>query len=264
MAISPEWDQKVQKYLNKKLSSPEQLIFEKEVEQNAELEAYLKEQAQVRIAVGILGIEKLKKELNELGKQLGEKVPSEPEKAFSFGKAWYLGLAIAAAIVILLYFFLPSVPESPTPQELFAEYLSIEDESPSLARTPNSVTPQQVDSLIRLADNAFRTQSYKEAIPLYEAVLRKDPNNAKSHFFLGLSYSFEEQWEKSNSALRNVGSTSNFYDRSQMYIIKNALDRSDINEAKKLLQEISEDLNNAYQNQAQNLLLDLNQISSED
>ena len=262
MAISSEWDQKVQQYLAKELSPPEQLDFEKEVAKNPELKAYLQEQIQVRLAIGVLGVEKLREELNELGNQLQAKVPTEPEKAPSFGIVWYLGLAAAAAVAILLYLFLLSPPKTPSPQELFAQYLSIDEETPSLVRTPNTSALKPVDSLLSLADNAYRAQAYQEAISLYEEASKKDSSNAKSLFFLGLSYSFEKQWKESNTALQKVGSASNFYDRAQMYLVKNALDRSDIKEARRLLQKISKDPSNAYQQQAQKLLLDLANIDT--
>ena len=251
MDISPEIEAKVQQYLSRKLNAQESASLEEMINGDENLKLYLIEQQKLRMAIGVLGNQKFKAQLQELGKELSlNESGSVPTSFKGRIRPLYLGLALAASLVLVLYFFLPKPTAPISKQELLAQYFAMDQESPSQQRG-NNQNLGPIDSLFNLASKSYFSQNYNDAISLFQQLLTIDSTDVESAYFLGLSYAQMKEWEKSNRVLKDIDPGSYYSDRAEWFRVANGIQSGNQTGAKDILTIIRKDSLHEYFKDAQ-------------
>ena len=176
-------------YLAGELSDEEQKLVEVRCEKDAEFAEEFRLQAQAEYIVYASAKDKKREELNQMFDLMQRH--GELSRGSS-GIKWVAGIAAAAVIAVLLFFFWPKPPQSPA--ELYAEYIYQKPSEPSSIREIKSGDDSvEVSNSTRIwgdATLAFNEKNYELSQQLISEILEDTAfvHRETAQYFLGLSY----------------------------------------------------------------------------
>lgn len=139
-------------------------------------------------------------------------------------------LAVAASILLVVGFFYSQWFTTPVYND-YANY-------PSISLTVRGETNQ----IAAQAENAFNTQNYPKAIPLFKSLLTNDPENIEVQLFLAVSFVEENAFSKADNIYDSLITTpSAFQNQALYYAALSKLKQKNYDATKSLLQRISKD-----------------------
>jgi tetratricopeptide (TPR) repeat protein len=149
--------------------------------------------------------------------------------------------AVAAASVALMiglggigYHYMQSPVST---EEIYSEYYE-----PYEATITFRSADTELNSLLTQAYMKYQEQEYNEALRLFDAVLQKRKDMA-ANLYSGISYMEIEKYQKARSSFENVIEDKNnlFLDQAKWYMAMCHVKLNNLNEAKDLLRELSEE-----------------------
>ncbi|MCV9928065.1 tetratricopeptide repeat protein [Flavobacterium sp. LS1R49] len=145
-------------------------------------------------------------------------------------KAWYYAVAASVAILIGLFFF--NYEGNP----VFEDFNNPE-QAQFTERGEESVTLKQ-------AEIAFNAKKYKEAIPLFEEILKVN-KTPEIQYFYGVALLEESQFNKAEAIFNELKSGTPVYkDKALWNLALIKLKQKDYKSCKEILQTISQDYEN--------------------
>jgi tetratricopeptide (TPR) repeat protein len=158
---------------------------------------------------------------------------------------------IAASIAILLgiggIFMFGNKSEDPT--ALFSTYFD-----PAFAPSNFRSEADVLDSLYRKAFDAYNAANYSEAIPSFELIYQKDPNQATAGYYLGISQLANKNAEAAIPYFEKyVKQPNSFQQQSRWYLALCFLQKGESNNAKPYLEMLSQSAGK-YQEKAKEIL----------
>ena len=189
----------IERYLDKEMGESELKWFEKELDDNPELQKELELRMSTNKAVE-------EKDVIELRDQLEEAfTPSEPQsdqrKPFlSLFKIKYLGLAsvisaLVAVSLILLFFMNKSL----TNEEIYAKYYHPYEASLNF-RAGNV----NIDKDLRHAMQYYENKDFRNALILFEKILREDNSRIGLNLYTGISHMEVREYSNANKRFQNI------------------------------------------------------------
>lgn len=224
--------EKIEAYLQGRLTPAEKEAFEKDLEQDSNLQAELKFHQQM---VNAIRETEFRKVLGDMRQQ------KRSQQKTSFKRLRPLVLGIAASILLLVGAFWIL---SPGKEELLNRELASIDLDPGLPTSLSATsTPEFAEGM-----NAYKMQNYNRAKNLWTPILSENPENDTLLFYLAQI----DLAEKENSAaleklrqLINIEMNPVFLNKSEWFMAITLLRLGQIEEAKELLLKIQQE--NGYQ-----------------
>jgi hypothetical protein len=144
-----------------------------------------------------------------------------------FMKPWYYGVAASVAVLVGLFFLNQNADPN------FEDYNQPE--------TAFFTERGEANDTLKLAQDAFNAEKYKEAIPLFETILKTD-DSAEIQYFYGMSLLEENQFSKADAVFTTLKSGNSIYkDKATWRLALSMLKREKDKECKKLLLTIPKD-----------------------
>lgn len=256
--------EKIEAYLEDRMSEDRRLAFESELAENEQLRNEFDEMKAVilgiRSAAAIAFAEqvgqwekRLKNDQDHVEeakiKQLfpGNTGAISSRQESSSRKIPYI-YAIAAAVVVLLGLLFILRPQSLDANTLYAAHF----ERPS---NPFTLMGGDTKSLQLQAFQAYEQSDFQEAISLYQQVLKDSPQNAQVLYLLGVTYMEDDQPKKAIEIFDKVISEDKIYDeKAQWYKALAWLKANDSEKAKIQLLDIVNSEQHDYKKEAEALL----------
>jgi tetratricopeptide (TPR) repeat protein len=104
-----------------------------------------------------------------------------------------LWIAAAASVIMIIFLTI----WSPWKQDLFQQYAYIE--MPGVAERGAAA-----DSILQKANKNFNSKKYNESLPLFEAILKNDPENSFARFYYGIALLHSGLIEKSRTEMLSL------------------------------------------------------------
>lgn len=172
------------------------------------------------------GIEQERQAFKENLTQISEQHFGKKTKVIGL-KPWYLAVAASVAVLFGLFFF--NYNQNPA----YGDYNNPEHASFTVRGT--------VDETLKQAETAYNKKTYNKAIPLFEAVLKKQ-NTAEIQFFYGVSLLEESHYLKAEAVFNQLKAGSSAYkEKAVWYLALSKLKQKDYEACKQILESISED-----------------------
>lgn len=245
---------KIERYMDDSMSSPERLAFEEQLEKDATLQAALRLHQDVETSLKGEKIHQFRKTLNAVDAAWqGEEKKTAKIRPINYKKYLSIAAAIALLIVAFLYFS-PSVQTNSvlatnSPSELFESY----HETYSMVLNQRSGTEEE--DQISKAVQAYEEQDYKKAASIFQTLKDKETSAGIFHFYAALS---ELSAGNASAAIPlfekiNEDMPALYVEQSRWYLALAYLKNENIAAAKVTLQGIQK---GAYQYEAATAILD--------
>ncbi len=160
-----------------------------------------------------------------------EIVSDQPKgKIIPFRRARWIAAAAAVFIGIVTLTIW-----SPWKKDLYQQYASIQMPAVVERGTP-------ADSLLKQATENFNDKKFAAAVPLFEKILKNDPQNTFADYYYAIALLESGQTEKSRNELTQLSNGSSlFRDDAVFYMALSYLKEKDKNRCKLWLNKIPED-----------------------
>lgn len=215
-------------YLRGEMSDEDKLVFENQLKEDAEFASAFEtfKELNSHLANKFGNAQELnafKANLEGISKNHFNK----PKGKMVFMKPWYYG--VAASVVVMIGLFFLSQNADPT----FEEYNHPE--------TAYFTERGETNKTLKLAQDAFNAKHYKEAIPLFETILKTD-NSAEIQYFYGMSLLEVDKFAEADVVFTALRKGSSIYkDKAVWRLALSQLKRKKDEECKKLLLTIPND-----------------------
>ena len=189
----------VERYLDGVMSPEEQTWFEKELEDNAELNEELELHRKIDRALSEKEITELEAQLDTIYRETYKPLPKIPHipgksrKLIAYGSAALAGLALVAWIAVGL------ISHRASGTELYAEFYQ-----PAEINMSFRAAEDMVDSDLRRAMLLYEEEKYAEAIGLFEKILTEDDSRIGLNLYSGISYMELEEYAKANRNFQRI------------------------------------------------------------
>jgi len=217
-------------YLQDEMTVEEKNSFEKQLSEDRELAAAFETFKGLQLQL------KNKFEHEEEREAFKANLSAISDKHFNASKPkvvlmrpWYL--AVAASIMILcgLFFFDYNNPS-------FEDYNHLE--------TASFVERGATDEILKQAETAFNERKYKEAIPVFEEIL-KENKTPEIQYFYGVSLLEESKYPKAEIVFNElISGTSVYKEKAKWSLALSKLKQKKYKQCKEVLQTISQDYEN--------------------
>jgi len=214
----------IDRYLSGDLSKEEVQLFEKQMEEDAELKQSVQEVIRAKAASYLAGREKWVGEMNQkFDQHLGP-------RRFNF---WPLLLAAVVAIFLVLtglWWF--QQKNTLSPGEIYAQVYTV----PGAPEYRGDA--QDLDSLLAHAYTSFNSKAYEEALSTFDILLSREDLQKRGEvlFFKGIALLETEQNEDALTILSEV--TGAYEESAQFYSAITLLKRGEISSSRAALQEL--------------------------
>lgn len=217
-------------YLQGEMTVEEKDSFEKQLSEDHELSSEFETFKEVQLRLTT------KFEFEEEREAFKTNLTEISDKHFNTSKPkvvlmrpWYYAAAASVIILFGLFFFDYNNPT-------FADYDNPE--------TAAFVERGDTNATLKEAQAAFNDGRYKEAIPLFEEIL-KENNTPEIQYFYGVSLLEESKYPKAEAVLNELRSgTSVYKEKATWYLALSKLKQKKYNECKAVLETISQDYEN--------------------
>ncbi len=229
---------KIGKYLDGEMNAEEQQSFEEQLRQNDALQKEVQLTREVNETLGMkLNPGKSELELRSTLDEMRNEYFSDgispgqsQAKLVLFRRSSWLAAAAAVIIVILLLTIW-----SPWQKDLYNQYASIE--MPGMAERGS-----HADILLKQAAGYFNAKKFETAIPIFEAILKDDPQNSFVHFYYAIALLESGKVDKSRyEFLQLYNGSSIFRHDAAFYIALSYLKEKDTAACKQWLDKIPAD-----------------------
>lgn len=257
----------IEHYLEGKLSPDDSVAFEKRMDENPELKQTVWEYQEIIKGINIRGENAFFDTLTRWESDIVEKSPSSslsskilpfrqvPQvKQRIFQKPAFIW-AMAACIVLLIAIFLPKRDTSLNGQSLFSEHF---EPYPDIFTVMGDTSLEQDTFLTAI--NAYNKEEYDKAADGFLAIIERYPDSLASHLYLGVSYIMLDQISEAQSTLTSLiqHPSSKYKEVAEYYLALTYLQLNDVEMARELLANISIQAGHDYQEEALNVLAQLN------
>jgi len=198
---TPDYD-KISRYVDGEMNAEELKAFEEELQQDAELQKATAFYREVNDTLKYKlqtdeGESALRTTLEKMKDQyFSKEALSEKTKAkvvpFRPVRRW-----IAAAAMILVIIIAGILFWAPWKKDLYKQYAYIE-------MSPVTERGLPADSLLKLAAENFNNKKFAATIPLFESLLKLDPQNTYVHYYYAIALLESSQVEKSRTELAGL------------------------------------------------------------
>jgi hypothetical protein len=186
----------INRYLDGEMNSEERFAFEEQMRENEELrkEVELTKEVNETLAMKLLPDENemaLRKSMADISRgyfSAKEQNGKSKTKIIPFRQRLWMAAA-AAAIVIAFLTIWP-----PWKQDLFQQYAYIKMPGVAERGAP-------ADSILQKANKDFNAKKYIESLPLFETILKNEPDNSFVRFYYGIALLLSGQIEKCRSEM---------------------------------------------------------------
>lgn len=228
-------------YLEDELSAEEKLSFEKQLTQDQELATAFEIFKELHLHLenkfgNAKELESFKKNIKTISK---DHFKTKKSKVVAF-KPWQYAIAASVAILVGLFVFQNINPS-------FNDY-----NNPEMATFTER---GDVNTNLKLAQDAFNTKKYKVAIPYFEGVL-KENKSLEIQYFYAVSLLEDNQFQKAETNLLDLKSGTSIYkNKATWYLALSKLKQKDYDSCKAILLTIPDDFEDY--DQVQGLLNEL-------
>lgn len=265
--MKDDWFEKIEEYLNGRMSSEEKSLFEAELSSNEELitlfKVYRTIETEMRNNEKFSADEKaLKKTLNTLNLRYfegsAEPTSIDPDKTDTSGTVIHptfdrspeaikkiqfnnkkfnaIVYSIAASIVMIFVAYFAFFSPKKEPQRLAENYIK-----GHLMHLSQTMSPSATDTF-QQAITAYNNKEYSRALTLFQEVYNKEPENIDAKKNIGLVYLVTKDYAKALqyfdelSGMKNAHSNPGMFLKAVTLMQRNTGD--DRQEAKRLLQKV--------------------------
>lgn len=244
MEMSPELMERMDSYLEGRMSSDERVVFEQDLISSEELSKLFEEHQSMILAVQASSVQKSLKDVIQKNRNTA---PHSARKR----KLYTTGMSIAAVAMILLGAFFMLRPGADTTQQLFAQYYDTDPGLPTLMSGDGQVQFQN-------AMTAYKQGDYADALERFKTITASESNDTLT-FYSSMCYLELEQVQESISLLGDIHPASAFYEKAQWYMALAHLQSKDFGQTRTVLKEIVANENHIFLESAKELLSELNQ-----
>lgn len=250
MEINPNQQEYIDRYLRGELKGQELEEFFETLKNDPVMANALQIQESIVQGIEYRGNQELKKRLQQISSEARDKKitpASAPNNKARVIRYVIIGLAAAITLLIISTFIFQKTDT----EQLFANYYQ-----PSQF----SITRQiDIEAEIARAENFYNNANYTAAIPVLQGLLRKQPENAAIQLALGNALLNSEAPERAIAEFQNIieRNAPLYIDQAKWYLALTHLKLGNIENCKKLLQELVSDNEADFHTQAVNLLKEL-------
>lgn len=241
------FEDKMDAYIQNKMNELERKVFEKELLKDPEKKERFEQHKE---AVQMIEIASLKKQLDRIEHEVDQKQKSISQKKTKvislFPRAQMIGIAASMTILIVaaVWIFYPS-PKS-TEHFAFRKYYQKDPGLPTTMGVSDQITLDQAMLL-------YKQNDYKEALHAFETLINESPNDTIQYYY-AMSLMELDQFAEAEKTLRKLEIQSpNLQQRRDWYLIMALLQLNKENEAIEQVQEILEQEQHLYKNDAKRL-----------
>jgi TolA-binding protein len=219
-------------YLQGELTVDERNSFEKKLSEDPEFASAFESFKTVNLHLETkFGYEKDRKAFKENLKRISDTHFNKKKKSKIVSlKPWYYAVAASVAVLIGLFFF------NYDPNPVFEDFNNPE-QAHFMERGDASVNLKQ-------AETAFNAKKYKDAIPLFEEIL-KETKTPEIQYFYGVSLLQESKFEKAEAVFNELKSGNSVYkDKALWNLALSKLKQKKYKSCKEILDTISQDYEN--------------------
>ena len=236
--------QRIENYLTGSLSQEEAILFEKEMEQNADVIREVREYMKVRTIAYGQSKEEHKKELDQL---FDAQENESTKKSNHINKNLIYIMAAALALVLLIVGINYWQAPHRKPEKWALSYAT--------PITVPEIRSQAPGNILNKAGVAFNKKEYATAIDLYKQALNIDSlkSDPDIHFYLGQAYLFTQQ---PDTAISQLQMAANYPEEAEWYSALAKLYQGEIEVSRSAFEKISRVENHAFQKEAIQILND--------
>jgi len=251
MSTEEKYDQ-IERYLSQQLSAEEVNQFEQQMKTDPELREEVALHQQVSETLKGNSVHALRGVLNDVDQEWEAEGMKAPQKGRVFSLRSALAIAATIALLVVSYFiFLPG-NTTPSSEQLFASNF----EAYPLLLNQRGLGDEPGDALLEQGKKAYQQRDFKEAYTAFQSLSEQEPANQVYRFYQAVSALGADQAKVAIPMLQSFTTTPNpFQEQSLWYLCLAYIQLDDVEQAKSVLQGLSED-HYLYQ-EAQQLLKDL-------
>lgn len=254
--MSNEKNNKIEDYLDGKLSNKELKEFEKTLQDDAQLAKKVKVTKEVNQTIAQeTQLKAFKAQLNQLNENYfsAENAIQEPTTIVKPLRSNNLRRSLIAASVLVLavsaFFAWSVLNSSMSSAELFATHY----EPYGIGQRGNNANGSELEQQATLA---YNNNDFEKAIPLFEEITQSDDNNEKNILRLGSAYLSTNQPQKAIDTFQKIISNpqSALMQTAQWYQALAYIQLEQTEEAKNILNKLANAGNRTYPSKAKKLL----------
>ncbi len=242
--MAVEFNQEIiDQYLSKQLKGETLDAFNKKMSQDEVFKKEIETQAFIHRGVNKFGEDEMRAKLKKIRAEVLQDKSSEQKKesaakVVSLGQKkktrpilrWSMAAAIALAIGASVY--IVATNQTMSSQDLYANYYQPYAED-------ISVRNATAEDIANQASQFYKNKNYESALPLFLKILETEPDNAEVQIATGICQLELGRFEKANQTFSAVVNPL-FKEQAQWYLGMNFLKRSDMENAKTILEGIKE------------------------
>ena len=239
METNPQTYERIERYLLDKMDDAEKQSFEEDLKNDAEMRQELDNMEQIFRGIEIASLKSVLEEIHE------EQQEGSGTSSTSSSTRWIFGIAAGIAVLIAGVWFFMS--QDASPEALYADYYIQDHGLPSRMGVANNVEFEE-------AMVSYKRGNYMEALPVFESLLRDEPENDTLHYYIASTYMAQGDIDSALEGFDKVDEVDWLKERSQWYIALAYLKKGDVDEARNMLDTIAADQNHPYSSKAKELL----------
>lgn len=239
--------QQIEAYLLGQLGPAEHAAFEQAIQQDASLAQNVALERMTIDGIAAFSRKKMRERLQEFHEELSPpaKQPEQPAPKVIPLTWWRIAAAASIFLAVLSYFWWarPALPE-----QLYAQYFSPYE----LSLTQRSDNDRQVFEV----EQGYRQKDYSAAIPMFEALLEENNQNAQLHLGAGIAQMELQQTEAALAHFQYIIDADDFLYRDQAiwYAALAHLHAGQLEQCRQHLQKLAQDPKADHHREALSLL----------
>ncbi|MDJ1500530.1 tetratricopeptide repeat protein [Xanthocytophaga agilis] len=237
----------IERYFEGKLSPHERKEFETRVAQETSFSEEVALQRTIREGLRAVGRGRMLSKLEEVESNMSAYHPPTQVIRFDERTRQRFYWAAAAAIVLLIPVYL-LLKANVSHDALFARYFTPYE---------NTATQSANQDPLNHALQLYRAKNYAQALGILETLEDKGNASDSALFYKANVHMQLEQPTEAITTLKQISSTSTFYDEAQWYLALAYFQNKETNKAKELLTNIAQTPAHPYHQQAQELSKEL-------
>ena len=232
--MEPEEYELFEKYLTDELTAPEKVAFETRINNDPEFAETFHTYKDIQTTLTAressrAGETALRKNLDTLADEYIDGKTEKTAKVIPLKRAYLWAAASVIIILGTLYIFTQEFGDPSYAQYSHHEPLAL-------------ATRGQQDSLFMVAENTFNKEDYTTATRALEAIVQKDPENAKAKLYLAIACIETEQYDRAGTLLSEIQKgTSVFQHQATWYLALSYLKQEKKEACRAALKEIPEE-----------------------
>ena len=242
-------DRLIQDYLNGTLTTDTKLLFEKQLDEDAEFAAEVKELEDLETGLHSIGLDMLKEEVNNWEQEFKEK--SKPKTKLI--QLWPKYTAVAASVILLIVAGLFVYNGTPDNNELYAEYF---DPYEDMILTRGDISNSE--SLLIAGMEAYNNEEFTTASEKLNDYLLNNNENKGVALYLGIAQMQIGKYSEAAISFGLAQQDVKFKQQAQWYEALLYVKSNQTEKARSLLEIIGKNTDHYQSENAQSILNELN------